>query len=600
MGHLDGAENLVGAILADAEDLSALSDELASHDDVWGTRYHLARARGNIMRALDLPAGATVLEIGCGCGAVTRYLGERCDRVDALEPTPERARLARLRTRDLDSVEVFIGSLEAIPPRPAYDLIVLVGVLEYVGGPRAWGERVRFLREAASRLNEGGTIACAIENRFGAQYLAGAPEEHLGRAFVGLEGYPEGGHVRTFSRAELERLFAEAGLEPSVHGVLPDYKFARLVFSDSMLDSDARSLAWSVSQMPSRSSPHARQRLASELHLWRGLVDAGLGGHTANSFLVLATRGGVSPLWPAERSAVFFSGDRRAAYATETRLELRSDGLGLARRRLSAGLAPPAGSLRQRIRDARWVSGTALLDVLESCDMADLSAWLWRWRASVQTTLVESDGATNVDLVPHNYIVRRDGALARIDQEWFDATYTADEVISRGLVTCALALTERRPPSDWPGCETVDDVVRRVLRLGGVDASKLASVLDREAVLQAQMAGKDPRTRREALQAALDQRLSQMPLGDREAEMRALADAAARSAQEAHENAAVAIECLNQATEHAQRRHDEELSALSTALDELHRRYDTVITSRSWRMTAVVRRIARNARRTLN
>src|SRR5690606_28550559 len=106
---------------------------LVAHATTWAERYHLDPARANIVRALDLPADARVLEIGAGCGAITRYLGETCAVVDALEPVPSRARAIMERTRDLPGVKVFIGHLDDVPDVPSYDVIVVIGVLEYVG-----------------------------------------------------------------------------------------------------------------------------------------------------------------------------------------------------------------------------------------------------------------------------------------------------------------------------------------------------------------------------------------------------------------------------------------------------------------------------------
>ena len=43
------------------------------------------------------------------------------------------------------------------------------------------------------------------------KYFAGCREDHVGRAFEGIEGYPGTDSVRTFSRAELERLLDGRG-----------------------------------------------------------------------------------------------------------------------------------------------------------------------------------------------------------------------------------------------------------------------------------------------------------------------------------------------------------------------------------------------------
>ena len=93
--------------------------------------------------------------------------------------------------------------------------------------------RVAFLRSVAQRLVPGGQVACAIENRLGVGYLAGGPDDHSGLLFQGIEDHPRPSTARTFSRTELEALFAAAGLHPETLGVFPDYRFPRLVFASS-------------------------------------------------------------------------------------------------------------------------------------------------------------------------------------------------------------------------------------------------------------------------------------------------------------------------------------------------------------------------------
>lgn len=76
----------------------------------------------------------------------------------------------------------------------------------------------------------------AIENKYGLKYFAGCKEDHLGSWFSGIENYPEGGVVRTFSRKKLERIFDACGVgERSFYYPYPDYKFMTTVYSDAYL-----------------------------------------------------------------------------------------------------------------------------------------------------------------------------------------------------------------------------------------------------------------------------------------------------------------------------------------------------------------------------
>lgn len=586
VGHTDGGEPTVRRILERVADRSSLSDELSGHDETWETRYHFAKERPNVLRPLAWRPDAAVLEIGAGCGAVTRFLGETCGAVDALEPTAERAAIARLRTADLENVEVMVGSLDAIPAEPAYDAIVIVGVLEYVGGRDGHEARVDFLRGARERLRPGGWIACAIENRLGVQYLAGAPEEHVARAYEGLEDYPRSGPARTYARATLERLFAEAGLECDVHHVFPDYKFARLVFSDGLLETEAAPLAWRAPDFPSGASPHPRPRGAAEFHLWRSLVRSGLGAQFANSFLVLAAEDlGAAEPWPADLHGAFYSVGRRATFMTESRLH--GPDLSVIRRRLHTEAPEEIDGVLHRCQSRRWHAGESLIERLEHADEAQTRTLLREWVGHVHATASE-DGVVDIDLVPHN-IILADGGMVSVDQEWFSRRYEPADVVDRGVLQLGLALADRVPPERWAGATTVRDVVLAVADWAGVEGldSRLErEVVPREAALLTAIAGRTGDEARSA-QAALFERglarpLAETELGRREHELRAEADAAAgRFASE--------VEALRDALA----RHKEAAAQAEQAHASLLRQYEAVVRSRSWRLTAAARRLTR-------
>jgi len=186
-------------------------------------------------------------------------------------------------------VEIYVGLLDDVPLAEAYDVVVIMGVLEYVGhGSPDASIYAGFLERAASLLRPGGTLVLGIENRLGVKYLVGAPEDHLGRAFETLEGYDEASVARTFSRRELEGLLLGCGLEVTTLGLFPNYKLARTIFHDDIFEI-APHLATSIPSFPSPDWGDNGTRVASEARAWRTLVDAGLGTQTTNSLLVLGS-----------------------------------------------------------------------------------------------------------------------------------------------------------------------------------------------------------------------------------------------------------------------------------------------------------------------
>jgi len=162
-------------IINSVNDLSSTSCELQSVINSWAQRYHLSMHRGAIVRSLPLAANSRVFELGAGCGAVTRALGEKFAAVDAVEGSAVRARICASRCRDLPNVRVFAADINNILPQPDYDIAFLVGVLEWSKGYIQFNDPFRFCLQIAFRaLKQGGVLVLAIENQIGTLNLFGS------------------------------------------------------------------------------------------------------------------------------------------------------------------------------------------------------------------------------------------------------------------------------------------------------------------------------------------------------------------------------------------------------------------------------------------
>ena len=200
----------------------------------WPVFYHLTRQRENIILPIDLKKTDRVLEIGAGMGAVTGALARRAGKVDCIELSHRRSLVNAYRHQDMDNIEIIVGNFKDIPLEQVYDAVILIGVLEYscyyVGGETPYED---FLARCASALKPGGQIVIAIENKLGMKYFTGAHEDHLGKPFIGIEGYRPDDHVRTFTKSELTGLIKGAGFEePYYYYPFPDYKLPTLILSD--------------------------------------------------------------------------------------------------------------------------------------------------------------------------------------------------------------------------------------------------------------------------------------------------------------------------------------------------------------------------------
>ncbi|MBW9214100.1 class I SAM-dependent methyltransferase [Mumia sp. zg.B53] len=515
--YRDGAEERVLEIVRNATDITSSSTEMLEAAESWAEQYHTHPARANVLRSLDIPSDARVLEVGAGCGPITRYLGETAALVDSVEPVLGRARVGRERTRDLDNVEVFAGNVEDIPCEAAYDLVVVVGVLEYVGAGAPDPEPyLAFLREARSRLVPGGALVLAIENKLGVKYLTGTAEDHSRRMYDSIEDYPRGTPARTFSAPALAELVSGAGFTPRLFGVFPDYKHTRVVMETDRIAATVPSLLEDLPTFPSRYAGTRRVPLASERRVWAQLSRAGLSGHFANSFLVVGATDRPPTLWADDRLARYFSVNRRREYAATTSVRVVDDEV-LVEREYSA---EPGELISHGMTTWPFRFGRSFVEVFAEHDEGGRRELLERWRHLVES--LSHDGAVSLDAIPNNIIVAGSGELQIIDEE-FHATGSADRVIERGLFWFAKSLLADTPPEMWAPARTMGELFICLMDLVGrqVDEAGVARILDEEAALQVAITtnhtGPDAHERcRETLRTQLfDRDVWDWPLGRR-------------------------------------------------------------------------------------
>jgi len=212
--------------------------EVLANDNRWPVLCHLSPMRRNIVLPMDLSKEDVVLEIGSGMGAVTEPLSERVKKVDCIELSKMRSLANAYRNKDRDNVNIYVGSFNKIKLNKKYDVIVLIGVLEYAELYIEGSDPFKgFLKTLNNLLKPGGKIYIAIENRLGIKYLAGNPEDHWGKAYIGIEGYiTDKKGAKTFSKSELEKLLKDSGFSNLYfYYPFPDYKLPKYIYSDEYL-----------------------------------------------------------------------------------------------------------------------------------------------------------------------------------------------------------------------------------------------------------------------------------------------------------------------------------------------------------------------------
>ena len=199
----------------------------------WAVLYHLSRQRENIVEPMELNKDDCVLEIGSGMGAVTGAIAKKCKKVDCIELSKRRSVINAYRHKEYDNIEIFVGNFQNIKIEQKYDVITLIGVLEYayhyIDSPTPYED---FISKVASCLKPGGRLYIAIENKLGYH------EDHLGKPFKGIEGYRREDKVKTFSKSQLRELVRCQGFEKvAFYYPFPDYKLPTVIYDEETIRS---------------------------------------------------------------------------------------------------------------------------------------------------------------------------------------------------------------------------------------------------------------------------------------------------------------------------------------------------------------------------
>lgn len=256
----------------------------AIHDHYsWPVYYHLTQVRRNILNWYEFASDSDVLEIGCGFGAITGLLCEKCRSVTAVELSKRRAAGALLRNRDRDNLEIIVGNLNDISFEKKFDYITLIGVLEYQGRFTDTDHPYHdFLKKIKSLLKPNGKLLIAIENQYGLKYWCGAGEDHTGVPFDGMNQYlltNQG--IRTFSREALKKLVQESGFAQSYfYYPMPDYKLPTVIYSEKYLPQNAN-----MQNVEYYYAPKKTTLLADEKQIYGDILENGVFEFMANSFL---------------------------------------------------------------------------------------------------------------------------------------------------------------------------------------------------------------------------------------------------------------------------------------------------------------------------
>ena len=495
----DIEEDYVLEVIEGAKDTSSTSVELESHIRDWPSEYHLTSKRANLLRALDLSGLEQVLELGCGCGAISRYLAEQGMNVDAVEGSPRRASIAHSRCRELDNINIINSNFNHLRlPENSYDAVFLIGVFEYAKRfcPHAVDDRAAVLEIIAAvqrSLKPDGVIITAIENRIGLKYLMGATEDHYGVPYIGIHRYPESAGIRTYDNAEWRSILAEAGLNSNVFlAPFPDYKIPRVVLHEEFLKQPEASLHLRGSV--SRDYLRALNSDFDEYLFWQTCNQNNSMLEFSNSYLIIAGRNSNT----ADRLAVYdfshFTGSqRKPEFRTATRK--RRNELIVVKQKLHEAQSEDSGQswIRQLYFDEKYLQGKLLADVW----LQSLMIWQDQQRLLVlfkeyyeylkNYASQHADAKDIVDVLPFNIVIDETGNFHSFDREWLvDEKLTVEFVLFRALLWFVYANNSQFATIfDDNGCNSVRDYIVDSFKQLGIEATdRLDEYAEMEGRLQ--------------------------------------------------------------------------------------------------------------------
>lgn len=461
-GYSDGdaTEQKIGRIVANADNVDVFSQELIEQIDDWPSEYHFSPRRANLMRWLDgLDSTARVLELGCGCGAITKALAEAGCQIDAVEGSTRRASIAAQRVRNHEGVKVFHSNFQDIEFEPLYDIVTLIGVLEY--SPvylNAEDPFVAGLKMAAGALKPGGLLVFAIENKVGLKYLAGLSEDHCAIPYYGVEDRYGVHEATTFGKRQLRKRLQKAGFRYIDFSYpYPDYKMPEVILSERAVVHEDFNASDLIGSLENRDYFGVGQPQFSLPLAWKTLGAEGLLGELANSFLICARLDDGERFVRSNLLAQKFTDNRAPAYNCVTEfVEQEASGISVVKKKMMPAAKENShrSVIRQVMTHEQYVSGSNLGAQIKQAFFKGqrprafrlLKCWLQTLRDNAVDNFLPPDW---LDAIPANLILDEHGRCHLIDREWhYSQPLPLELVVFRSLVVIAIDLAEALPAAN--------------------------------------------------------------------------------------------------------------------------------------------------------
>lgn len=466
------------------------------------SRLHLSPARANLLRHLEL-SGLSILELGGGCGGLSRLLAEQAARFTSVEPRPACRRALAERVRDLGQAQI-VANGESLAGA-SFDLVVVV---EEPDSERVDELEARLLT-AKRRLRPGGLVALAGGNRLGLGAFAGQPDRRSRTYFEGLAGGDQPGDP--LSRREWRSLFAKLELEVKAEYLLsPDIWLPTCILREELIERDLELASDLICHLPFADQALPAFPLLPPSLLAESLARGGLLADLAPGYLWLlggvesgALLGSVTGKNNEGTLAWHYAAERRPA--TSTRFFLRGEKLWVLKEAFTA--APPRQHVKWNaspeqpvLRGQRWRQRLIRSAYFEQGNFEEqLVALLAQLREPFAAGPDQLDGRA-LDAIFHNAIFCEDGETRLFDLEWeLEGELQASWWVLRNVLALVPNL---ETIGRGIGAENLGQLYSRLCTRLGVPA-RLDQDLDAEVELQAELGGQPAQSIRPAIAAVL-------------------------------------------------------------------------------------------------
>jgi SAM-dependent methyltransferase len=487
--YVDAKEYRLLESVRSCRDVSLYSDELRALQLDWPAPEYLSPLRANLLRPfLAKIRSGTVLELGGGCGVLTRFLGETGAAVLAVESSARRSSIIAERCRDLPNVTVLTEKIESLELEQKFDVVTLIDFLELAQRDEGSKDAPQGLLElATSLLTDDGVLILSVSNQLGLKYFCRPEDKHLERPMFGVNDAGLMNAAWDCSRAALEEKFKRVGLSSiELFVPCPDDKAPVSIVYPGGFGAAAHEAGWDAAALLVNASIHARQQ--SELPAYsvemtlQTLARNGLAQSLANTFLFALGR---HPL-PIDKTvlAAYYGFQRPARFAKEKQFILKA-GAVWSRKRSTADTAS--------ISEGEWVVepyqvgqpwSEFLVEITNrpGWTVAQISEWVGFWLdtlraqkpATADEAIVELQKFTHLlparyfDATPANLTRLSDGLGEFFNLEWNYSTAVPIEfVVLRGLFLSFERLSSCQSPAlQVP--ENLFDLALSVMEMSGM------------------------------------------------------------------------------------------------------------------------------------